>query len=322
MPVAHLIHGFVGSGKTTYATKLERELPALRFSVDDWLTRLYGQNPSSEKFEDYYSRATSLIWQVATQALSLGHDVILDFGFWSRSSRDDARQRIQKVGAKAVLHYVTCSEETMRTRALSRTAQMPKGALYIDDNALNEFRNRFESPDIDEPHITVRTDGTESTAASTLLVQEAATGQAAVCEPILRLLPEWFGIEAALANYVEAIDNLPTFIAVKEKQPVGFLSVKQHSECAAEIYVMAVHPDSHRLGTGQRLVEAAERMLRDRGVEYLQVKTLGSSHPDHHYAATRAFYRSVGFKPVEEFMTLWPENPCLQMIKRLPTRNS
>ena len=34
-----------------------------------------------------------------------------------------------------------------------------------------------------------------------------------VCEPILRSLPEWFGIETDLAGYIEKIDILPTFLA-------------------------------------------------------------------------------------------------------------
>ncbi|MGI8932816.1 MAG: AAA family ATPase [Phormidesmis sp.] len=164
MPIAHLIHGFVGSGKTTYAINLARELPALRLSVDDWLTSLYGQNPPSDKFEEYQSRITSLIWQVATQTLSLGQDVILDFGFWSRSSRDDARQRLQNIGVTSVLYRVVCSDNVMRERTLSRTAQMPDGALYIDENVLRELSRKFEPLGVDEPCVVVRTD---SSAEST-----------------------------------------------------------------------------------------------------------------------------------------------------------
>jgi predicted kinase len=34
MATAHLIHGFLGAGKTTLARQLERELPAIRFGAD------------------------------------------------------------------------------------------------------------------------------------------------------------------------------------------------------------------------------------------------------------------------------------------------
>jgi ribosomal protein S18 acetylase RimI-like enzyme len=49
----------------------------------------------------------------------------------------------------------------------------------------------------------------------------------------------------------------------------------------------------------------------------MQVKTLGPSRPDEHYAKTRAFYEALGFRPLEEFKQIWDENnPCLVMVKR------
>lgn len=158
MPTAHLIHGFVGVGKTTYAVKLEQDLPALRFSIDEWMIALYGQNPSENKFEEYHSRTTSLIWNIAIRTLELGQDVVLDFGFWSRTSRNEARQRLHSIGAEAILYWVTCADETVKTRVLNRTAEMPEHALYIDEGAIDSFRERFEPLEDDEPYQLVRTD--------------------------------------------------------------------------------------------------------------------------------------------------------------------
>jgi len=143
------------------------------------------------------------------------------------------------------------------------------------------------------------------------------SGKAAACEPILRALPGWFGIEAAIVNYVRSIDELPTFLAVMDEQVVGFLTLKQHTDYSAEIYVMAVAPQVHRAGIGRELVREAERALRESKVEYLQVKTLAASHPSPEYAKTRAFYVAQGFRPLEEFPNLWPGNPCLLMVKYL-----
>ena len=60
-----------------------------------------------------------------------------------------------------------------------------------------------------------------------------------------------------------------------------------------------------------------EAYLRDRGVEYLQVKTLGPSRPDAGYERTRGFYEARGFVPLEELHDLWDANPCLLLVKRL-----
>lgn len=37
MPTVHMIHGFVGVGKTTFAKKLQQEVNAVRFSPDEWM---------------------------------------------------------------------------------------------------------------------------------------------------------------------------------------------------------------------------------------------------------------------------------------------
>lgn len=140
-----------------------------------------------------------------------------------------------------------------------------------------------------------------------------------VCEPVLRALPGWFGIEEAILHYVAEIDRLPTFLSLATGERVtGFLSLKQHYAHAAELYVMGVRREWHGLGLGRALLDAAQAYLLDRGVEYLQVKTLGPTHPDENYRRTRGFYEAMGFRPLEELLGFWGEgNPCLLMVKWL-----
>ncbi|HEX9065102.1 MAG TPA: GNAT family N-acetyltransferase [Streptosporangiaceae bacterium] len=159
----------------------------------------------------------------------------------------------------------------------------------------------------------------------------------AAVERLLRSLPDWFGIESSTAEYIRRAAELPAYLAWRPGQvgppatpaavatpaaasgsfPAGALLAIRHFPAAAEIYLMAVDPAAHRRGAGRALVTAAERDLAADGVRFLQVKTLGSSHPDLGYARTRAFYLALGFEPLEEITGLWPENPCLIMIKSL-----
>jgi adenylate kinase family enzyme len=37
MATAHLLNGYLGVGKTTLARRLEHELPAVRFTHDEWM---------------------------------------------------------------------------------------------------------------------------------------------------------------------------------------------------------------------------------------------------------------------------------------------
>jgi len=143
---------------------------------------------------------------------------------------------------------------------------------------------------------------------------ESADARSALCEHVLRDLPEWFGIEAATAAYIRDVAALPTFAVDRD----AFLALKQHTPRAAEIYVMGVRRERQRRGLGSALLAAAEAYLRGRGVEYLQVKTLGPSRASEPYTRTRAFYEARGFVPLEEIHGLWShDNPCLLLVKRL-----
>jgi ribosomal protein S18 acetylase RimI-like enzyme len=147
------------------------------------------------------------------------------------------------------------------------------------------------------------------------------TGEQAPAEVdrLLTALPDWFGIESSNRAYVEAARRLPTYLARAKPDgpPVGVLLTARHFRWAAEIYLMAVEPALHRRGVGRALVRAAERDLTADQVRLLQVKTLGPSHPDPGYARTRLFYQGMGFTPLEELTGLWPDDPCLIMVKVL-----
>lgn len=157
-PTLHLIHGFTGAGKTTFARRLERELRAVRFSPDEWMVTLYGADPPAEDFQEFLARVTQVIWDLAVRMLQLGLDVVLDFGFWSRASRDDARAKAQAISVPWKLYSLECSEEVMRRRVLKRTENLPVGALVIDEAAFELFKSRFEALGSDEEHVRIRTD--------------------------------------------------------------------------------------------------------------------------------------------------------------------
>ena len=138
------------------------------------------------------------------------------------------------------------------------------------------------------------------------------------CATLLESLPEWFGIESARRQYIADLSSCPAFAARNDHGLIGFIALLLHNPLSADIHVMAVDRPFHHCGAGRALVEHAEGILRKEGTEYLQVKTLGPSHPDLNYAATRAFYQSLGFRPLEETTAFWgEEQPCLIMVKRL-----
>jgi len=150
-----------------------------------------------------------------------------------------------------------------------------------------------------------------------LTIRKIGPGEHATCERILRSLPDWFGIEAAIVEYVRNLEVMETWLAETTDGPVGFLTLNDRSETASEIHVLGVIESQHRQGWGRRLVEHAEKTLRARKIEFLEVKTLAPTRESRPYERTRKFYLGMGFKPLEE-NRLWGEsNPCLVMIKHL-----
>jgi len=145
-----------------------------------------------------------------------------------------------------------------------------------------------------------------------------AEEKSTICDTILRALPDWFGIESSIVDYVEQVQSMPFFAVFDDKSVIGFVALKIHNKYTAEIYVMGVLQEYHRHGTGKMLVKKCEQYCVNKNMEYLTVKTLDESRECDSYKKTRLFYFSLGFKPLEVFPLLWDEdNPCLFMAKHL-----
>jgi ribosomal protein S18 acetylase RimI-like enzyme len=139
-----------------------------------------------------------------------------------------------------------------------------------------------------------------------------------ICDNILRALPNWFGNEASIVDYVGKVRSIPFFTAFDNYNPVGFLAVKIHNIYTSEICVTGVLKDYHRQGIGRMLVERCVIFCEDNKNEFLTVKTLDNSAQSKSYDKTRAFYMSMGFRPLEIFPLYWDEeNPCLFMAKKI-----
>ena len=148
--------------------------------------------------------------------------------------------------------------------------------------------------------------------------QEPSEELARTTRRLLDTVPQWFAHSEENVMYVDAARRLPGYLATVEDEPVGIVLEARHFPASSEIFLLAVDAAHHRTGAGRALVAGLESALRADGCRFLQVKTLGPSHPDAGYARTRAFYAAVGFEPLEETDALWDhDQPCLFMIKYL-----
>ena len=128
----------------------------------------------------------------------------------------------------------------------------------------------------------------------------------------------WFGIESAIVKYVDDVKEMNTWAVYENDSAVGFVSINRHFPETSEVHVIGILEKYHRTGIGLKLLQVVEAELRQQGVQFLTVKTLSESRANIEYEKTRKFYLKAGFKPLEEFKTLWDEhNPCLFMVKTL-----
>lgn len=159
MPTVHLIHGFLGVGKTTFARRLERDIRAVRFSPDEWLTRLYGDDPPAEHFDDYMTRVFGIANEQWQAVVRCGVDVILDYGFWTRAWRDEARRHAAALGAAVRIHALSCPHAVARERVRARNADL-RGSVFVADSTYDLLLPRFQPLQADELEDCVHVDTT------------------------------------------------------------------------------------------------------------------------------------------------------------------
>ncbi|HLK13519.1 MAG TPA: ATP-binding protein [Fimbriimonadaceae bacterium] len=137
-----LMVGLPGAGKTTRAKQLEVELPAVRYTPDEWFTLLELDGND----EALRARIEELQWRCASRVLSIGIDAILDFGLWAKEERDDYRSRAESIGAQARIEYLPASREELRRRIDRRNRQLPPGEIWVDPDEVERWWGIFQPP--------------------------------------------------------------------------------------------------------------------------------------------------------------------------------
>ena len=153
-----LICGKIGSGKTTYADKLAKEINAVNISQDELMLGLFGAElyeNDIEQYEKYCSRVENYVKRKAGEAAKAGAVVICENGFWSRQERGELRKMYADMGVECELHYIDTPEEQRLRNIQKRNETIRLGEsdfFLVRDGDINHY---FEEPGDDEINVRV-----------------------------------------------------------------------------------------------------------------------------------------------------------------------
>ncbi len=91
-----------------------------------------------------------MLWSIASRALVLGTNVILDFGFWAREEREDYRLRAKQLGASSEVHFLDVSEDELMRRLATRNSRPSQEAFHIPEETMKLWIAFFQRPTPDE----------------------------------------------------------------------------------------------------------------------------------------------------------------------------
>lgn len=137
-----IVCGLPGSGKTTYAKRLENKLGGVRLCPDEWMNAL-GVDLYDSRMRD---KIEALQWKLTQDLLALHQTVIIEWGTWARAERDALRVAARKLGAAVELHFLDAPVDVLFERIRQRKQEYPP----IDREDLLKWAKSFEVPSPEE----------------------------------------------------------------------------------------------------------------------------------------------------------------------------
>ena len=138
-----LLCGLPASGKTTLARELADAYGAVRLNPDEWELAL-GIDPFDEEFQVKLEAEFS---GLAQRLIALGTSVILEWGFWALSERDEKRELGRSLGAAVELRFLDVPYDELVRRVVDRHAA---GGIAITESHMEHYRGIFQPPTDDE----------------------------------------------------------------------------------------------------------------------------------------------------------------------------
>ena len=148
MAKVYILCGKICSGKSTYSQQLRKDKKAVILSVDDITLTLLGQN-GGDTLDVYVEKLEQYFFQKSVEIVETGINVVLDWGFWTKTERDFAKQFYGSRGIEYEFHYISINDEEWYRRLEKRNKDVlekKSDAYYVDEGLAEKFKSIFEIP--------------------------------------------------------------------------------------------------------------------------------------------------------------------------------
>ena len=166
--IVHLVIGSTGAGKSTFARKLADDTQSVRFTMDEWMVRLYRddkpEDANAHWFMERIARITEQIWEMTLQLHARGTSVVLEIGLTQKIDRETFYTRIREADIPLRLYMVDATPEVRWARVEARNqAQGETYSLQVTRGMFEFVEGMWEPPAADElstwSGVIINTDG-------------------------------------------------------------------------------------------------------------------------------------------------------------------
>ena len=147
-----MLCGKIASGKSHYASKVSKRENAVVLSVDELVLSILS-NDLGEKHDEITARVQAYFFEKSVEIVQAGANVLLDWGFWRRRRRQEARAFYQEKGIACEFHYIDTPDDVWKRNIEKRNRAVLAGessAYYVDDGLMKKLESLFEEPSREE----------------------------------------------------------------------------------------------------------------------------------------------------------------------------
>ena len=147
------ICGKICSGKSYYSKELKDKENAVILSCDE-LTDILFNNNLGDKHDEMSKRIWEYLLKKAEDIIKTGTNVILDWGFWSKSDRIYIKEYFYSKDIKCELHYINIDDKSWQKNIDERNQIVLSGNggsdYYLDEGLMKKLLSKWDVPSKEE----------------------------------------------------------------------------------------------------------------------------------------------------------------------------